>query len=188
MALGILLRPRQPSVKSGRSVEDEATLLINADGTYEDGNAAALAILGMTREELRGLPSQALSMENDRAQAEEVQTSWEGSGSDPLIGQGTVRRPDGVPVRVRFLLVPRKDGRFVAVLRPSSEAVERAASWFTTGQILSTWRAAERRLEAVVDGSAEWDAIQIEIAAFREQYQRLFAAESDRPSEGSTTS
>jgi PAS domain-containing protein len=169
-------------------MEDEATLLINADGTYEDGNAAALAILGLTREELRALPAQALSMQNDRALAEDVRASWERSGSDPIIGQGTVRRPDGVPVRVAFLLVPRKDGRFVAVLRPSSGAADRPASWFTTGQILSTWRAAERRLEAVIDGSAEWDAIQVEIAAFREQYQRLFAAESDRPTKGSTTS
>lgn len=169
-------------------MEDEATLMINADGTYDDGNAAALAILGVTREELRALPAQALSMDDDRAQAEDVRASWEGSGSEPLIGQGTVRRPDGLPVRVTFLLVPRRDGRFVAVLRPSSEAADRAASWFTTGQILSTWRAAERRLEAVVDGSAEWDAIQVEIAAFREQYQRLFAAGSDRPSEGPTTS
>jgi PAS domain-containing protein len=169
-------------------MEDEATLLINADGTYEDGNAAALAILGVTRQELRSLPSQALSMDNDRARAKDVRASWEGSGSDPLVGQGTVRRPDGVPVRVRFLLVPRKDGRFVAILRPSSEAVELPASWFTIGQILSTWRAAERRLEAVVPGSPEWDAIQVEIEAFREQYQRLFAAETNRPSEGSTTS
>jgi PAS domain-containing protein len=168
-------------------MEDEATLLINADGTYEDGNAAALGILGLTRDELRALPSQALSMESDRAQADEVRRLWEGSGSDPLIGEGTVRRPDGVPVRVRFLLVPRRDGRFVAVLRPGSEAVDRPASWFTTGQILSTWRAAERRLEAVVQGSAEWDAIQVEIEAFREQYQRLFAAESSGPGERSTT-
>jgi PAS domain-containing protein len=169
-------------------MEDEATLLINADGTYEDGNTAALAILGVTRDELRRLPSQALSMDNDPTRAEGVGGSWEGIGSDPRIGQGTVRRPDGVPVRVRFLLVPRKDGRFVAVLRPSPEAVEQPASWFTTGQILSTWRAAERRLEAVVQGSAEWDAIQIEIEAFREQYQRLFAAESSEPGERPTTS
>jgi PAS domain-containing protein len=168
-------------------MDDEATLLINADGTYADGNAAALEILGVTQEELRRLPAQALSMESDRALAEDLRLSWGEDGSQPLVGQGTVKRPDGGLVRVKFLLVPRRDGHFVAILRPSGDATDLPASLFTTGQILSTWRAAERRLEAVAAGSAEWRAIQIEIDAFREQYQRLFAAETGRSSEDTTS-
>ncbi len=94
-----------------------------------------------------------------------------------------MRRPDGKQVRLKFLIVPRKDGRFVAVLRPSSGTVGLPTSLFTIGQILSVWRAAERRLEAVETGSAEWAAIQTEIEAFREQYQRLFAAAENSPGE-----
>jgi hypothetical protein len=36
------------------------------------------------------------------------------------------------------------------------------------------WRAAERRLEEVPPGSAEWIRTQAEVDAFREEYRRRF--------------
>ena len=46
----------------------------------------------------------------------------------------------------------------------------------TAGEILSAWRAAERRLVELPAMSPERDALETEIAAFRARYQRLFPA------------
>ena len=40
--------------------------------------------------------------------------------------------------------------------------------------ILAEWRAAERRLAAIVEGSPEWTAVSDEIEVFRRRYHALF--------------
>jgi hypothetical protein len=53
--------------------------------------------------------------------------------------------------------------------------IERASADLTMRDLLSTWRAAERRLERVPEGDEEWSLIREQISALREAYKRLFA-------------
>jgi len=45
---------------------------------------------------------------------------------------------------------------------------------YTAGQVLAEWRAAERRLDAIPEGTAEWRAVRHDIDVFRRRYQAMF--------------
>jgi len=62
------------------------------------------------------------------------------------------------------------------MIKPTAGHVERPATIYTVGEALAQWRAAERKLEEVEAGAAEWQAVQADITSLRERYQRLFAA------------
>jgi hypothetical protein len=53
--------------------------------------------------------------------------------------------------------------------------VERASAELTMRDLLTTWRSAERRLEAATEGSVDWSLVRVQIAGLRAAYQRLFA-------------
>ena len=151
------------------------TLILNADGSTADANDAALELLRLTLDELRALPPGALSPEPpDPVAGEAFREQWEREGSPDVGGEGTIRRLDGSEVRVKFGVTPTDDGRFVAILEEVSSPVEAPQVLYTAGQVLAHWRAAERRLAEIPEGSAEWQAVMREIETFRSRYHALF--------------
>ncbi|HSL76447.1 MAG TPA: PAS domain-containing protein [Candidatus Limnocylindrales bacterium] len=151
------------------------TLILNPDGSTADANTAALELLRLTLDELRALPPGALSPEApDPAADEAFREEWKRQGSPDLSGEGTIRRLDGSEVRVKFGITPTDDGRFVAIMEEVATAVEAPPVLYTAGQVLAHWRAAERRLAEIPEGSAEWQAVTREIETFRSRYHALF--------------
>lgn len=151
------------------------TLTINADGTMAEANAAALDLLRVTLQQLRELPPGAFSAEPpDRAADEAFREQWEREGTPDIGGEGTLRRPDGTSVRVKFGITPLEDGRFLAIMEEVEAEPDAPRLLYTAGQALAEWRAAERRLAAIVEGSPEWAAVSDEIETFRRRYHALF--------------
>ena len=155
----------------------DATMLIDAEGRTLDASPAALDLLGVGLEELRAMPPGAFSPEPpDPDQSAAFQEAWRESGSPDIFGESTIVRPDGTQARIRFVIRPTAAGRYEVGLEGAATSVEAPPRMFTAGEILAAWRAAERRLVELPEGSAEQVAIETEIAAFRERYQRLFPA------------
>ena len=151
------------------------TLTLNADGTTADANDAALALLRVTLDELRALPPGALSVEPpDPAASEAFREEWQRAGTPDIGGEGTLRRPDGTTVRVKFGIARLDEGRFLAIMEEIPGHPEAPPVLYTAGQVLAEWRAAERRLAAIAEGSAEWEAVSAEIDVFRRRYHALF--------------
>ena len=151
------------------------TLTINADGTIADANAAALDLLRVTLEQVRALPPGALSADPpDPGANKAFREQWEREGNPDIGGEGTLRRADGTSARVRFGIAPVDDGRFLAILEEIEAEPDAPPILYTAGQVLAEWRAAERRLAAIVEGSPEWAAVSDEIETFRRRYHALF--------------
>lgn len=151
------------------------TLTINADGTMADANEAALTLLRVTLEQLQALPPGAFSPEPaDPAAGEAFREEWEREGAPDIGGEGTLKRLDGSTVRVKFGITPLEDGRFLAIMEEIEAETDAPPVLYTAGQVLAEWRAAERRLAAIVEGSPEWTAVSDEIDVFRRRYHALF--------------
>jgi PAS domain-containing protein len=151
------------------------TLISNADGTIAEANGAALTLLRATLEQLRELPAGALSPEPpDPGASEAFREEWERQGAPDIGGEGTVRRLDGTSVRVKFGITPMEDGRFLILLEEVAAVIDAPPVLYTAGQVLAEWRAAERRLAAIPEGSDDWRAVSEEIDAFRRRYHALF--------------
>ena len=157
------------------------SILLNSDGTYADASPDALDILGVTREQLLAMPPGAFAAKPPDPEADAAfRATWEKSGAPDIAGEATIRRPDGDERRVKFLIRRRDDGRFVAAIEPVDGRVEAPPKVFTAGEVLAAWRAAERRLETVVEQSPEWTSIRADIESFRQQYQTLFQTSRSR--------
>jgi PAS domain-containing protein len=156
---------------------DEATILINADGTYADASPLALKLLGVKRDELLAMGPGSFSVEPPDAEASRaLREAWQGSGAPDIGGETTIMRGDGTKARLRFVITVRDDGSYLAMIESASGELDRPASIFTLGDVLSKWRAAERRMDALEVGGEEWQAVQSEIASLRDRYQKAFAA------------
>lgn len=159
----------------GSSVQTDATVLINPDGSYADASAPALELLGVTIEELRAAGRNTFAMDPMRPEeTAALEAAWNESDADQAVGHATVKRPDGATVRVRYLLTSRPDGGFLIALQPIREAASQPTTLYTMGRVLSAWRAAEKRLETIEPDSAEWKRTQDEIDTFRDEYRRRF--------------
>jgi hypothetical protein len=157
------------------SMGTDATVVVNADGSYADASRAALELLGVTMEELRAAGRNAFVVEPMAPEeSAALEVAWNESSSEQAVGHATVKRPDGTTVRVRYLLEGQPDGSFLISLQPISEAATRPTTVYTMGRVLSAWRAAEKRLETVEPGSDEWTRAQAEVDAFRDEYRRRF--------------
>lgn len=162
----------------------DATLIINDDGTYADASPAALDILGVSLTQLRTAKPGTFAADPTPADEDAAfRAAWKASGSPQIARETTIRRGDGAHIRVRFVVVPRDDGSFVAVLDqldpPSSESAP--TTTFTVGEVLGLWRAAERRLADIPPEAPEWAALQCEVQQLRDQYQQLFEARRGGP-------
>jgi PAS domain-containing protein len=157
------------------SIGYDATVLVNADGSYADASPAALELLGVTIEDLRSAGRNAFAMEPMSAEeSAALEAAWNESKAEQAVGHATVKRPDGATVRVRYLLASQPDGSFLVSLQPIREAPTRPTTVYTMGRVLSAWRAAEKLLETVEPGSDEWTRAQGEVDAFRDEYRRRF--------------
>jgi PAS domain S-box-containing protein len=159
----------------------DARILVQSDSTILDASDAALEILGLTIAELRALPPGGLSLEEDRAGSAEFEAAWNRAGRGTIVGAGTVRLLDGRLIRVRYSIRPLPDETFEVLLEPSEEAVTQPPRTYSVGAVLSAWRAAERKLEAIVPGSEEWAAVEAEVEYLRDEYQRVVRLEGSRP-------
>ncbi len=158
---------------------DEATVLINADGTYADASPSALELLGVARSGLLAMGPGSFAVKPRDPQADQAfREAWRASGSPDIGGETTIMRGDGSKARLRFVITVQDDGRYLAMLEAAGGELERPATVFTLGDVLTQWRAAERRLEALEAGSEEWQAAASDIASLRDRYQRIFAAKS----------
>jgi hypothetical protein len=152
-----------------------ASLTVLADGRLEDATPDALELLGVTLDELRELPPGAFSADAPDPEGDAAfRAEWESSGRPDVGGEGTLRRLDGSRVRVRFAITPSLDDRFVVVLEAVGGATEAPPIVFTGGEVIARWRAAERRLETLEEGSPEAASVQAEIDHLRGLYQGLF--------------
>jgi PAS domain-containing protein len=150
------------------------TLILNADGTTADANPAALELLCVTLDELRALPAGAFSPEPPDPEASAAfRREWEREGEPDMGGEATIRLLDGSTLRVKFGITPIDDGRFLAILEEIA-GTDAPPVMYTAGQILAEWRAAERKLAEIPEGSAEWRAVSHEIDVFRSRYHELF--------------
>lgn len=150
-------------------------MILNADGTTVDANDAALELLRVTLDELQALPPGAFSTEpQDPVAREAFLEQWQRQGTPDLAGEATIRRLDGSEIRVKFGITPIEDGRFVAMMEEVETKLEARTVVYTAGQVLAEWRAAERRLAEIPEGSAEWRAVSRDIDTFRARYQALF--------------
>lgn len=156
--------------------DDTPTMILGADGRYEDANAAALAVLGLTIEQLRALPPRALST-TPVEEADSLRAEWERSGATSALGETTLLRPDGTRLRATFRVMPAADGRFRATFEPVSTPVDQPTELYTVGRVLAAWRAAERKLAEVTPDSDEGRALQARIGQLRADHRRLFEAE-----------
>ncbi|HEX9043917.1 MAG TPA: PAS domain S-box protein [Candidatus Limnocylindrales bacterium] len=150
-----------------------AMLVLDRDGRYLDASPAALDLIGVGLDELRALPPNALTPEEEVRDADGLEEAWIESREPDLYGHGTLRRPDGRRVAVAFAVSPKSDGTFVALLRPDDRqpGVPRL---YTAGEALAAWRAAERRLEVVTPGTEEYADLAGEIESFRNAYHGAF--------------
>lgn len=164
-------------------VRSDARILVNADSTINDATDAALELLGLDLEELRALPSGALSLEEDIDAAAGFDAAWMASGREPIFGSGTLRLRDSRLVRVRYLITVQPDGGYDVVLEPSDESVTDPPRMYTVGEALAKWRAAERKLAAVDAAGSEWGTVQAEFEHFRREYHRLANDQPPRPVE-----
>ncbi len=161
-------------------VRPDARILVKSDSTILEASDAALELLGLTLDQLRSLPPGGLSLEADLDASGEFQAAWRDNGGGAVVGAGTARLLDGRLLRVRYLITPYADDTFEVILEESDEPASAPARTYTVGAVLAAWRAAERRLEAIAPGSAEWAAVQAEIEYLRSEYQRVAHLHAER--------
>ncbi len=152
-----------------------ATMTMTVDGRFETATSDALSLLGVTLDELRGLPPGSFSPDPpDKVADAAFRDQWEAEGRPDIGGQATVQRLDGSRVRVRFAITETADDRLLVILEPIDAPVEAPSTMYTAGDVLSAWRAAERRLSALPQDSPEWSMVTSEIEGFRSRYQQIF--------------
>ncbi len=161
-------------------VRQDARIVVSGDSSILEATDAALELLELTFDQLRALPPGSLSLEEDRVASSGFEVAWDRAGRGEIVGSGSVRLLDGRLIRLRYLITPQADGTFEIVIERADELVSEPPRMYTIGAVLSAWRAAERDLEEVVPGSAEWTAAQSEIEYFRAEYKRVTTGASDR--------
>lgn len=157
-----------------------ASLRLRADGTIDDATPDALRLLGIGLTELRSLPKGAFSPDPPDPEADAAfRSAWEASGRPDIAGEGTIQRLDGTRIRVRFVITPADGDRFTAILEEIAGETSAPPVVFTGRDVLSRWRAAERRLESLDSASTEAIDLQAEIERLRTDYQSLFGRGRD---------
>lgn len=161
-----------------------ATVILDVEGHYLDADPAALELLGVSSvEELRATPPDRFAVvPPDPEEQEAWRRAYFASRAEGVLAEGPFRRLDGELVRVRTAILEEPDGRFRALFYP----IERPTTNLSTrlyriADVLTEWRAAERRLIDVPAGSPEAERLNAEIELLREQYRRMFDRSRARP-------
>lgn len=152
----------------------EAVISLDATGRYIGANEPALQLLGVTLAELRASSPDRFAIrpavDSERAA---LRAEWESAGSRPLVGTAGLRRADGTMIRISYAIETASSG-FRARLWQVEGSPEAPPSVYTVGTVLREWRAAERRLAELVEGTPEWKRTLGEIELLRGRYQELF--------------
>jgi len=154
-----------------------ATVMLDRDGRYLDADKAALDLLGVASvEELRTTPPDTFAaVPPDPEEQEAWRKAYFASRAEGVLAEGAFRRPDGELVRVRTAIMEEPDGRFRALFYPIERPTTNlAAKTYRIGDVLSEWRAAERRLADLDPESDEGRTVQGDVELLRAQYQQLF--------------
>jgi PAS domain-containing protein len=152
----------------------EAVIRIDAAGRYVDANETALELLGVTLAELRESPGDRFAIRPANvAEQTALRAEWESAGYRPLVGTAGLKRGDGATIRVSYAIETDASG-FVARLWEVSGSPDAPPSVFSVGDVLRSWRAAERELAELRQGSPEWARTLSEIEMLRDRYRELF--------------
>jgi PAS domain-containing protein len=152
----------------------EAVIRIDAAGRYVDANEAALELLGVTLAELRDSPGDRFAMRPTNADEQAAfREQWESAGSRPLVGTAGLKRGDGATIRVSYAIEADESG-YLARLWAVPGSPDAPPSVFSVGEVLRSWRAAERELAELTQGSPEWAQTLSEIELLRDRYRELF--------------
>ena len=131
-----------------------ARLVADREGRYVDGNAEALALFGVSLDELCAARIGHFSGPH----AELARTVWKrlaGTGVDMPVGESTVYRPDGSQVRVRYTRIAlREDGCYELDVVPVDGESDAPPAADRPTEVLREWRAAERDVETGGEGAA----------------------------------
>jgi PAS domain-containing protein len=128
-------------------------LIADREGRYLDADDAALELLGLTLEELRGMRVGAFSGPH----AEMAATVWRrlaAGGEDMSSGEGTLYPPHGGEIRVRYQrITAMPSGDYEISLEPiGPQRAQRPPTSDRPSTILREWRVAEREAEAAASG------------------------------------
>jgi PAS domain-containing protein len=152
----------------------EAVIRIDAAGRYVDANAAALELLGVTLAELRASPGDRFAIRPANvAEQAAFRAEWGSAGARPLVRTAGLKRGDGATIRVSYAIEADESG-FVARLWEVPGSPDAPPSVFSVGEVLRSWRAAERELAELQQGSPEWARTVSEIELLRDRYRELF--------------
>ncbi|SRR6266545_3346119 len=159
----------------------EAVVHLDAAGRYVDANSTALELLGVSLAELRASPSSRFDMRpTNHSEQAELRAQWESGGSHPLVGTTGLKRADGTTIRVSYAIETDGAG-FRARLRRVEGSPDAPSSFFSVGEVLRGWRAAERVLAELVPGTPEWERTLSEVEMLRGRYQELFRRSEPQP-------
>lgn len=162
-----------------------ATVFLDREGRYLDADELALDLLGVSSvEELRTLSGDVFAaVPPDPIEQEAWREAYFASQAEGVLAEGAFRRLDGELVRVRSAIMKEPDGRFRALFYPIERPTTNlAAKTYRIGDVLSEWRAAERKLAEIDPASAEGAALQGQVDVLRSQYQELVKRASGRAS------
>jgi PAS domain S-box-containing protein len=158
----------------------DAAITLDRSGRYVDANAAALALLGVSLDELRGSAPDRFSMVPTVDADQAAARAHLESSSSPLVGTTGLRRADGTTVRVAYAIESAETG-YLARLWVIGGSPHEPATIHTADEVLRNWRAAERALAQLAPGTREWARTLSEIEVFRNEYQELFRAVDPSP-------
>jgi PAS domain-containing protein len=138
-----------------------ARVLISADGRYLDANPLALELLGVDAAALltHGVGDFTVPEYRDASRASWAHLAATGL-VEFLIDETFLLRLDGTAavVKVHPVVPGEAPGTWWAQFQPLSGPRGRVLSLAKPNQVLSAWRAAERRAAALPEGSRERDA------------------------------
>jgi hypothetical protein len=153
-----------------------ATVIIDREGRYLDADEAALDLLGVESiDMLRQTPPEAFAaIPTDPQEQEAWRRAYFASRAEGVLAEVAFRRLDGELVRVRTAIMEEPDGRFralfYAIERPTTNLT---AKVYRIGDVLSEWRAAERRLADLDPQSESGRQVQHDVDVLRAQYRQL---------------
>jgi PAS domain-containing protein len=153
-----------------------ATVMLDREGRYLDADETALELLGVASvEEFRAMsPAEFAAVPPDPAEQEAWRKAYFASRAEGVLAEVAMRRTDGALVRIRSAILEEPDGRFRAMFYPIEwPTTDMSAKVYRIADVLSEWRAAERRLTDVDEDSAEGRALRAEVELLRQQYKQL---------------
>jgi PAS domain-containing protein len=143
-------------------------------GRYVDADEAALALLGLTLEELRTMRIGDFSGPH----AEMSRTVWRrlaATGEDMSSGEGTLYLPNGSEVRVRYVSIKAlPNGDYGLELEQLDATTNRPPTADRAGSILREWRVAEREAQAAASGGPGAMAAPEESSHAADKLRRLY--------------